>query len=71
MDSTGKHAPGYMQEYQGHQCISVAISFIVLAITAVMARFYAKTRLKASWAMDDYLMVPSLVTPISIIADIC
>ena len=62
MDSDGKYPPGYLQQYGGDQCIKVAIAFIVLGFAAASARFYAKTLTKASLAMDDFLIIPALVS---------
>lgn len=61
MQQPGQHSPGYLQQYRGDECISVAAAFTALVIAAVAVRFVAKTKIKAALAMDDYLILPALV----------
>ena len=41
--------------------VSLPIALIVVEVVVVTARFYAKTKVSASLAIDDYLMIPALV----------
>ena len=55
------YPPAYLQAYIGNRSINVAISFIVIEVIVVAARFYAKTKISASLATDDFLIIPALV----------
>ena len=41
--------------------VSLPITLIVVEVVVVTARFYAKTKVSASLALDDYLIIPALV----------
>lgn len=41
--------------------LSLPIAIIVVEVAVVTARFYAKTKVSALLAMDDYLIIPALV----------
>ena len=56
-----EHSPAYLQAYIGDRSVNVAIAFIVLQVVVVAARFYARTKVFASLAIDDFLTIPALV----------
>ena len=60
-----EHSPAYLQAYIGHRAVNVAIVFIVLEVVVVAARCYARTKVSASLAMDDFLTIPALVRSMS------
>ena len=62
-----EYPPGYLQAYIGNRSVNVAIAFIVLEVLVVAARFYAKTKVSASLAVDDFLTIPALVRPMDAI----
>ena len=54
--------PGYAEEYSGDTLRNTAIAFIVLEITFVILRYISRALGKVSRGIDDYLMIPALVT---------
>ena len=52
--------PGYLDDYCGNQLVGVAITFIVLELFFVGARFFAKTKVVAGLGADDYALLPAL-----------
>ena len=65
--------PGYNDEYKGNQLVGVAVTFIILDILFVGARFFAKTRVVAGLGADDYVLLPALPCALSccILSIIC
>ena len=54
-------SPAYLHAYIGYRSVNVAIAFIVLQVVVVAARFYARTKVLATLAIDDFLTIPALV----------
>ena len=57
-------SPEHLNEDRGYQLLTVSILMIVLQLLAVGARLYARRLTKFSLALDDYLIIPALVTGI-------
>ena len=58
-------SPEYLAEDRGYQLIIVASILIVLQILAVGARLYARRLMKAQLLLDDYLIIPALVSTVA------
>lgn len=54
-------SPEYLAEDTGYQLVTVVSVLIVLQVTAVGARFYARRAVKVPLLLDDYLIIPALV----------
>lgn len=57
-----------LQEYTGNRCINTAAAFIVLEVLVAMMRFYAKNFTEAPLGLDDYLLIPALVSNLALCA---
>lgn len=57
-----------LQEYTGNRCLNIAAAFIVLEVLVAMMRFYAKNLTEAPFGLDDYLLVPALVSNLALCA---
>jgi hypothetical protein len=53
--------PSYAEEDIGSRTLSTAILFIVLEVIVVTLRFTSRRLIRAKLALDDYLIIPSLV----------
>ena len=58
----------YLQEYSGYRSINTAAAFIVLEVLVAMVRSYAKFLTAAPLGMDDYLLIPALISNLAICA---
>lgn len=63
-DSSSTH----LQEYLGNRCINIAAAFIVLEVLVAMMRFYAKSLTEAPLSLDDYLLIPALISNLALCA---
>ncbi|KAH7092266.1 hypothetical protein FB567DRAFT_516875 [Paraphoma chrysanthemicola] len=45
--------------------LALGITFPILAIIAVLARFWARRKKRMSWRIDDWMLIPSLVLSIA------
>ena len=66
-----EHSPAYLRAYIGYRAVNVAIVFIVLEVVVVAARFYARTKVSASLATDDFLTIPALVRSMGDLDRLC
>ena len=52
----------HADDTQVPRIVSISVLLIVLTVVAVMLRFVARSMRKLPWGLDDYFMVPSLVS---------
>lgn len=51
-----------LQDYSGDQVTRTASAFILLEVLVVILKSYAKTLTEAPLGMNDYLLIPALVS---------
>ncbi len=57
-----------LREFTGNRCINTAAAFIVLEVLVVMMRFHVKNLTQAPLGLDDYLLIPALVSNLALCA---
>ena len=59
----GLKDPNYVPPYRGNTALAVVITFMILATAVVTARLWVrKYRMKGSWGIDDWFIIPALVS---------
>ena len=54
-------SPEELAEYRGRVPFNIAVAFLVIDVAIVALRFYARTKVQAPLAAEDYLTIPALV----------
>jgi hypothetical protein len=54
------------QEYCGNKLVTISIVFIILNCVFVILRFYARSITKTAYGWDDYLIIASFISNISL-----
>jgi hypothetical protein len=54
------------QEYCGNKLVTISIVFIILNSVFVILRFYARSITKAAYGWDDYLIIASFISNVSL-----
>ena len=60
--------PSYLRQYSGDSLRDTCIALIIIAVSAVILRFYARSRTKAKLSAADYWILPATATFISLCA---
>jgi hypothetical protein len=61
-------AIGNHEDYCGNKLVTISIVFIILNCVFVILRFYARSITKNAYGWDDYLIIASFISNISLCA---
>ena len=65
-ESSVEPSPTSNQEYCGNKLVTISIVFIILNTIFVILRFYARSITKTAYGWDDYLIIASFISNISL-----